>query len=282
MLAHGTTTVEAKSGYGLTEETSSGALALLSRLADRAGPAGVVPTLLAAHEIPPEFRDDRGEWVRAIVEDDPAARRGGRARPLLRRLLRGGRLHGRRVPRDPRGRARAAGSACASTPTSWRARAAPSSPRSCRGRVRRPSPPHRRGGDPRARPRGTVAVLLPGTAWWMRSRPRAGARPDRARRARRGRLRTPTRAPATPIAPRRRRARVPRLGTLRRRDADRDDPQRRRVARPRRGDRVARGRQVGGRRPPRRPRRPAPRLSLGRQPRRRRRPARPRGVDANP
>ena len=28
-----------------------------------------MPTLLAAHEIPPEFRDDRGEWVRIVADE---------------------------------------------------------------------------------------------------------------------------------------------------------------------------------------------------------------------
>jgi len=40
-----------------------------------------VPTLLAAHEVPPEFQADRGEWVRRIAEEIvPAAAREGLAR----------------------------------------------------------------------------------------------------------------------------------------------------------------------------------------------------------
>src|SRR5207245_904695 len=48
MLAHGTTTFEAKSGYGLDRETE---LAQLRAIAA----AGGVPTWLGAHAVPPEF-----------------------------------------------------------------------------------------------------------------------------------------------------------------------------------------------------------------------------------
>ena len=50
MLAHGTTTFEAKSGYGLDRETE---LAQLRAIAT----AGAVPTFLGAHAVPPEFSD---------------------------------------------------------------------------------------------------------------------------------------------------------------------------------------------------------------------------------
>ena len=69
MLAHGTTTVEAKSGYGLTVEKELAALRLLKDLGAAAGMPRIVPTLLAAHEIPPEHRDSRGEWVGLIVRE---------------------------------------------------------------------------------------------------------------------------------------------------------------------------------------------------------------------
>jgi imidazolonepropionase len=68
MLSCGTTTAEAKSGYGLTSEEEIRSLRILSRIGSPELPA-VVPTLLAAHEIPPEYRDNRGEWVRIIAEE---------------------------------------------------------------------------------------------------------------------------------------------------------------------------------------------------------------------
>src|SRR5262249_50877723 len=68
MLSHGTTTAEAKSGYGLTEESELASLRLLKALAADASLPRLVPTLLAAHEIPPEFRENRDEWVRIIAE----------------------------------------------------------------------------------------------------------------------------------------------------------------------------------------------------------------------
>jgi imidazolonepropionase len=69
MLEHGTTTVEAKSGYGLTVNHELRSLRLLASLGGDDDLPEIVPTLLAAHEVPPEFRDQRGEWVRIIAEE---------------------------------------------------------------------------------------------------------------------------------------------------------------------------------------------------------------------
>ena len=67
MLALGTTTVEAKSGYGLsfTEEIKQ-----LAALRDAAAghPVRVVPTFLGAHTVPLEMRGRREEYVRQLVE----------------------------------------------------------------------------------------------------------------------------------------------------------------------------------------------------------------------
>jgi imidazolonepropionase len=68
MLRSGTTTIEAKSGYGLERDTELRMLRVLERL-DAEGPTHVVPTLLAAHAVPPEFADRREEYVRWIVEE---------------------------------------------------------------------------------------------------------------------------------------------------------------------------------------------------------------------
>jgi len=64
MLRTGTTTVEAKSGYGLDAVTELRLLAVAGRLAAE-GPVDVVPTFLGAHAVPPE--------VRAAHPGDPAA-----------------------------------------------------------------------------------------------------------------------------------------------------------------------------------------------------------------
>lgn len=68
MRAHGTTTAEAKSGYGLTVEEELRHLRLLRSLSGEPGLPRLIPTLLAAHEFPPEFRDDREEWVRIVAD----------------------------------------------------------------------------------------------------------------------------------------------------------------------------------------------------------------------
>jgi imidazolonepropionase len=56
MLANGTTTAEAKSGYGLDVATELRLLDVIDRL-DREGPVQLVPTYLGAHAVPAEFRD---------------------------------------------------------------------------------------------------------------------------------------------------------------------------------------------------------------------------------
>ena len=55
MLANGTTTAEAKSGYGLNTRTELRQLEVIGRL-DREGPVQLVPTYLGAHAVAPEFR----------------------------------------------------------------------------------------------------------------------------------------------------------------------------------------------------------------------------------
>ena len=59
LASYGTTTVEIKSGYGLTTETELASLRVAARLA-RTLALHIVPTWLGAHEIPLEYRD-RGE-----------------------------------------------------------------------------------------------------------------------------------------------------------------------------------------------------------------------------
>jgi imidazolonepropionase len=68
MLRGGTTTLEAKSGYGLDHDTELKMLRVLRRL-NQEGPARIVPTLLAAHTVPPEFASRRSDYVRWIAQD---------------------------------------------------------------------------------------------------------------------------------------------------------------------------------------------------------------------
>lgn len=67
MLARGSTTVEAKSGYGLTLADEAKILRVTHRL-DGVGPWDLVPTLLGAHALPPEYRDDRAGYVALVLE----------------------------------------------------------------------------------------------------------------------------------------------------------------------------------------------------------------------
>jgi len=68
LLAHGATTIEVKSGYGLDCETELRQLRVIARLAG-AQRAALVPTFLGAHEVPPEFRDRRADYVRLVCEE---------------------------------------------------------------------------------------------------------------------------------------------------------------------------------------------------------------------
>jgi len=67
MLRTGTTTVEAKSGYGLDTATELRLLAVAGRLAAE-GPVDVVPTFLGAHAVPPEARAAHGDDIAAATE----------------------------------------------------------------------------------------------------------------------------------------------------------------------------------------------------------------------
>jgi imidazolonepropionase len=67
-LQTGTTTVEAKSGYGLTTEDELKILRAVARLKTET-PLGFVPTFLGAHDIPDEYRSRREEYVRLVIEE---------------------------------------------------------------------------------------------------------------------------------------------------------------------------------------------------------------------
>jgi imidazolonepropionase len=72
MLAAGTTTFEAKSGYGLDRETELACLRVIRE-------AGGIPTWLGAHAVPPEFDDADAYLDFALAEVLPEAARLGEA-----------------------------------------------------------------------------------------------------------------------------------------------------------------------------------------------------------
>ncbi|HEU4941130.1 MAG TPA: imidazolonepropionase, partial [Candidatus Eisenbacteria bacterium] len=68
LLRQGITTVEAKSGYGLSTESELKQLRAV-RLAGERSPVEVVPTFLGAHEIPDEYRDHRAAYVELLTRE---------------------------------------------------------------------------------------------------------------------------------------------------------------------------------------------------------------------
>ncbi|MCI0672291.1 MAG: imidazolonepropionase [Myxococcaceae bacterium] len=68
LLAHGVTCAEVKSGYGLTLDDELKMLRAIRRLS-ALQPVELVPTLLCAHAIPPEYRERRAEYVELCARD---------------------------------------------------------------------------------------------------------------------------------------------------------------------------------------------------------------------
>ncbi|NNE10462.1 MAG: imidazolonepropionase [Gemmatimonadetes bacterium] len=66
MLRAGTTTVEGKSGYGLSMADEIRALRIIRKLGEEM-PLSIVPTFLGAHDIPPEFDGDRAGYIDLLV-----------------------------------------------------------------------------------------------------------------------------------------------------------------------------------------------------------------------
>lgn len=67
MLLHGTTTCEAKSGYGLDVENEIKILEVYKELNSK-HQIDIVPTFLGAHAVPPEYKDS-DDYVKLIVEE---------------------------------------------------------------------------------------------------------------------------------------------------------------------------------------------------------------------
>lgn len=68
MLSLGTTTCEAKSGYGLNMETELKQLNVVKRL-NESQPVELVSTFMAAHAVPQEYKENREEYIRLIIEE---------------------------------------------------------------------------------------------------------------------------------------------------------------------------------------------------------------------
>jgi imidazolonepropionase len=102
---NGTTTIEVKSGYGLTVADERRSLKVMARLAART-PIDVVPTFLGAHLIPAEFADDRKAYIDLLEQEmlpacaplaefvDAFCDRGALTVAESRRVLAAGRRHG--------------------------------------------------------------------------------------------------------------------------------------------------------------------------------------------
>ncbi|WP_308633885.1 imidazolonepropionase [Paenibacillus silvisoli] len=107
MLLNGVTTVEAKSGYGLTLEDELKQLRVAKRLHEE-HPVDVVPTFMGAHAVPPEYKGRPDEFVELLVNEMlPEVARKGLAEfcdvfceqgvftaPQTRRILQQGKRYG--------------------------------------------------------------------------------------------------------------------------------------------------------------------------------------------
>jgi len=104
-LDYGTTTLEAKSGYGLTVEDERRSLEVLARVA-AGSPVEVVPTFLGAHLIPEEYAGDRAGYLDLLEHEmlpacaplaefvDAFCDRGALTVEESRRVLAAGARHG--------------------------------------------------------------------------------------------------------------------------------------------------------------------------------------------
>ena len=67
-LGHGTTTIEAKSGYGLTTEDELKSLRVIKRL-NEASPLEIIPTFMGAHAFPLEYQGNQPKYIDLICEE---------------------------------------------------------------------------------------------------------------------------------------------------------------------------------------------------------------------
>lgn len=68
MLRFGTTSCEAKSGYGLEKQEELKLLRVIKRL-NKEHPMDLIPTFMGAHALPPEFKENREGYLKLLCED---------------------------------------------------------------------------------------------------------------------------------------------------------------------------------------------------------------------
>ena len=67
-LSNGTTTIEAKSGYGLNLDDEIKSLEILKELNEE-HPIEIIPAFLGAHTIPAEYKNNREEFIRTVIDE---------------------------------------------------------------------------------------------------------------------------------------------------------------------------------------------------------------------
>ena len=68
LISYGITTAEAKSGYGLSTESEIMQLEIIKGL-NETHSIELAPTFLGAHEVPDEFRNNRAEYIELIINE---------------------------------------------------------------------------------------------------------------------------------------------------------------------------------------------------------------------
>ncbi len=68
MISLGTTTIEAKSGYGLTTESELKQLEVISNLSKQL-PIDIIPTFMGAHEFPVEYKDNHPKYIEILTKE---------------------------------------------------------------------------------------------------------------------------------------------------------------------------------------------------------------------
>ncbi|MFH2035814.1 MAG: imidazolonepropionase [Candidatus Zixiibacteriota bacterium] len=68
MLSYGVTTIEAKSGYGLSTESEIKQLEIIRGL-NETHSVDLIPTFLGAHEVPDEYQNDREAYIKLLIDE---------------------------------------------------------------------------------------------------------------------------------------------------------------------------------------------------------------------